>query len=174
MNVEYIRTHRTTLLDPAAHKQDKLKRLADTHRQALSECFHAGCRTMTEANSIVTPYDLPYQVKDALKAYVPTITDANNIGSDPPIRFLNRAGRFDRNPDKNHEFAWRVPQPGRGTNFWIPLCINPDDESLWADLVNDRRSSGGLQLLNTGDKWRLHVTLSRMADVRDVRKVRLR
>ncbi len=28
-----------------------------------------------------------------------------------------------------HAFCWEVPQPGRGTNFWIPLAINPANSS---------------------------------------------
>lgn len=170
MTVEIVRTLRATLLDPTANKQAKLRRLAETYREALCECQRASCRTTSETNSIVTPYALPYQVKDALKAYVPTISEADSVGSDPPIRFVNRAGRFDREYDRTNEFAWRVPQPGRGTDFWVPLSINPDDESRWDDLVNDKKRPGDLQLLNAGNQWRLHVAISRTVQVREIRE----
>jgi IS605 OrfB family transposase len=154
-----------TLATPTAWKDEQLRYLLSTYRDALDESFDAGCETMGAVNDIVTPYDLPYQAKDALKSYVPNLLDeetygANELSDDHPIRFVNRAATFDRDSERTHEICWSVPQPGRGTNFWIPLRTNPDQRDLWLDLLDDESdvSAGELRLQNVGGVWTLDVT----------------
>nr|WP_241768097.1 hypothetical protein [Haloferax sp. ATB1] len=68
---ERIRTVVASLVEPTSNKEQKLLNLRSTYREALCEAFDANATTMTAVNDIVTPYDLPYQAKDALKRHVP-------------------------------------------------------------------------------------------------------
>lgn len=103
MTDEYVRTLRATLLDPTATKRAKFERVEVTYRRTLRKCLDADCRTMSETNNVVTPFELPYQVKDALKSYVLTIAGSDSVPEETPIRFVNRAARFDRNPDRAYK-----------------------------------------------------------------------
>lgn len=159
------RVLQATLATPTAWKEEHLQDLLLTYRDALFESFDADCETMSVVNDIVTPYDLPYQAKDALKSYVPKLLDeetygANELAEDHPIRFVNRAATFDRDESRTHEICWSVPQPGRGTNFWIPLRINPDQKETWLNLLDDESdtTAGELRLQNVGGVWTLDVT----------------
>ena len=129
------KTLEATLAPPTAHKERKLQEIHDLYHEGLHEAFDAGADTQSAVNDIVTPYDLPYQVKDALKNYVPSLDDARELSDDHPTRMVNRAARFDCSEDRTHSYVWEVPQPGHGPNFWIPLRINPEQEQLWADLL---------------------------------------
>jgi len=110
-------------------------------------------------DDIVTPYNLPYQVKDALKNYVPSLNDAKELSDGHPTRMVNRAARFDHTEDRTHSYMWEVPQPGHGPNVWIPLRINPEQEQLWADLLDGNVSPGQLQLIQNRTSWTLHVAV---------------
>ena len=127
MSDERIRTVVATLVEPTAHKKQKLRHLQSTYREALEDAVQADATTMTAVNDIVTPYDLPYQAKDALKRHVPQLLEeaTPDLDASQPVRFTNRAATFDHSAERTHEFYWEVPQPGRGTNVWIPLAINP-------------------------------------------------
>jgi len=117
---------------------------------------------MSAVNEVVTPYDLPYQAKDALKSYVPKLRstyNANELDDEHPLRLVNRAATFDYSDERDHGFVWQVPQPGRGTNFWIPLRINPEQESFWFDLLNNDVEAGELRLQKHRTSWELHVTV---------------
>lgn len=156
------KTLEATLAPPTAHKEQKLTNLLETYREGLHEAFDAECETMSATSGIVTPYDLPYQAKAALCNYVPQLHDtydAQELDDDHPIRLTNQAAEFDHSAARDHEFTWWVPQPGRGTNFWIPLCINPEQEGLWHDLVNGGASAGQLRLQRHRRSWILHVTV---------------
>lgn len=50
---------------------------------------------------------------------------------------------------------------GRGTNFWIPLYINPDQRDTWFDLLDEESdtTAGGLQLKKTRIGWTLYVSV---------------
>ena len=161
---ERIRTVVATLVKPTAHKERKLRRLQSTYQEVLRETVEADATTITAVNDIVTPYDLPYQAKDALKRYVPQLLEDGtpDLDAPQPIRFTNRAATFDHSTARTHEFCWAVPQPGRGTNFWIPLAINPAQRDWWAQLLADDATAGQLQLVHQArhDRWELHVTLS--------------
>lgn len=126
-------TLEVTFVRPARRKEQRLRQLVATYREALHDAFGAGADTMSGVNDIVTPYDLPYRAKDARKSSVPTLrtTDgAYELADDHPGRLVNRAAKFDREASRHREFVRQVPQPGHGTNFWIPLRINPEQESL--------------------------------------------
>lgn len=156
------KTLEATLATPTQGKECRLQRLLDTYRNALADSFDAHADTMSAVNDIVTPYDLPYQAKDALKSYVPKLFNTYNarkIDDEHPLRLVNRAATFDYSDEREHGFVWQVPQPGRGTNFWIPLRINPEQESLWFDLLNDGAEAGELRLQRHRCNWVLHVTV---------------
>ncbi len=162
MTATTTKTLEATLATPTAHKERKLCDLLDTYRAGLHEAFEAGCETMTATSDVVTPYDLPYQAKAALCNYVPQLHgtyDAQELDDDHPVRLTNQAAEFDHSPERDYEFTWWVPQPGRGTNFWIPLRINPAQEELWHDLVDGEASAGQLRLQRHRTSWTLHVTV---------------
>jgi putative transposase len=158
------KTLEATLAPPTAHKERKLQEIHDLYHKGLHEAFDAGADTQSAVNDIVTPYDLPYQVKDALKNYVPSLDDARELSDDHPTRMVNRAARFDCSEDRTHSYVWEVPQPGHGPNFWIPLRINPEQEQLWADLLAGNVSPGQLQLIQNRTSWTLHVAVEYSAE----------
>lgn len=160
------KTLEATLAPPTRGKTVRLRRLLTTYREALHDAFDAGADTMAAVNDIVTPYDLPYQAKDALKSYVPDLLDedtydADELADDHPLRLVNRAAKFDRDESRHYEICWNAPQPGRGTNFWIPLRINPEQEELWSDLLagDGDTSPGEIRLHQHRSSWTLHVTV---------------
>lgn len=159
-----IRTVVATLVEPTAHKEQKLRRLQATYREALHDAVEAGATTMTAVKDILPPYDLPYQAKDALKRHVPKLLEEGTLDLDvaQPIRFTNRAATFDHAAERTHKSCWEVPQPGRGTNFLIPIAINPAQWNWWDQLFAGDATSGQLQLLYhpRHDQWELHVPLT--------------
>ncbi|TQQ79599.1 RNA-guided endonuclease TnpB family protein [Halonotius roseus] len=162
MSETVTKTLQATLATPTTGKEQRLQRLLDTYRDALHDAFDNRADTMSAVNDIVTPYDLPYQAKDALKSYVPKLRDTYNakeMDDEHPLRLVNRAATFDYSDERDYGFVWQVPQPGRGTNFWIPLRINPEHESLWFDLLNNDAEAGELQLQRHRTSWELHVTV---------------
>ncbi len=80
---------------------------------------------------------------------------------------MNRAGKFDHDSSREYEICWNVPQPGRGTNFWIPLRLNSEQEELWDDLLDDESSTevGELRLQKHRKTWTLHVTVEYEVEV---------
>jgi len=70
-------------------------------------------------SDIVTPYDLPYQAKAAPATTSRNPQDVQRAGFDDehPIRLTNQAAKFDHSEERDYEFTWWVPRPGRGTNF---------------------------------------------------------
>lgn len=164
---EASKTLEASLLPLTRHKSEKVWELYRENREALQESFDADAETQSAVNDIVTPYNLPYQAKDALKNHVPKLLDddtynASELADEQPIRFVNRAAKFDYNPARLHSFTWNVPQPGRGTNFWIPLQINPEQEQEWHKLLDEESevSAGQLQLIPDGDGWKLHTVIN--------------
>ncbi|SDY53361.1 RNA-guided endonuclease TnpB family protein [Halobellus clavatus] len=162
MSKTVTKTLQATLATPTTGKEQRLQRLLDTYHDALQDAFDAGASTMSAVNDIVTPYDLPYQAKDALKSYVPKLRDTYNaeeLDDEHPVRLVNRAAKFDYSEEREYGFVWQVPQSGRGTNFWIPLRINPEQESLWFDLLDEGATAGELRLQQCRTSWELHVTV---------------
>ena len=162
MTATTTKTLEATLAPPTAHKERKLCDLLDTYREGLHEAFDAGCDTMSATSDVVTPYDLPYQAKAALCNYVPQLHDTYNaqeLDDDHPVRLTNQAAEFDHSAARDYAFTWWAPQPGRGTNFWIPLRINPAQEDLWHNLLHGDASAGQLRLQQHRTSWTLHVTV---------------
>ena len=158
------RTLEAKLVRPTAHKERKLSIIASNYRAALKESFNCRATTMSAVNDIVTPYrDLPYPAKDALKRYVPQLFSkyqASKLGNDHPIRFTNRAAKFDLDETRHHQICWQVPQPGRGMNFWIPLAINPEQLSDWKRGISETADFGELRLIERRKDWYLQATVS--------------
>ena len=157
-------TLEATLAPPTRCKEQRLQEMLSEYRDALEDAFEQNCTTMSATNDVVTPYNLPYQAKDALKSYVPKLHNtynANELDDEHPLRFVNRAGKFDRDSAREYEICWNVPQPGRGTNFWIPLRLNPEQEELWDELLDGESSTkvGELRLQKHRATWTLHVTV---------------
>lgn len=157
------RTLTAKLVSPTVHKERKLRHLLTTYREALQDAFDSSANTMGQVNEIVTPYDLPYQAKDALKRYVPqllSVREAHGLRDNHPLRLVNRAARFDYSADREFGYCWEVPYPGYGTNFWIPLQINPEQDEQWRDLVTGDIAAGELRVLNRRGEWYVHVSIS--------------
>ncbi|RLM83738.1 transposase [Halobellus sp. Atlit-38R] len=158
------KTLEATLAPPTRCKEQRLQQTLSEYRDALEDAFEQDCTTMSATNDVVTPYNLPYQAKDALKSYVPKLHktyNAKELDDEHPLRFVNRAGEFDRDSSREYEICWNVPQPGRGTNFWIPLRLNPDHQELWNEMLDDESSTkvGELRLQKHRKTWTLHVTV---------------
>lgn len=156
------KTLKATLAPPTTGKEHRLQRTVATYRRALSDAFESGAGTQSAVNDVVTPYTLTAYAKDALKNYVPQLRDsydAQELSEDHPVRFTKRGWQFDHSPDRHHEFCWRVPQAGRGNAFWIPLRINPAQESLWFDLLSGEVDNCEFRLQEHRTNWVLHVTV---------------
>ena len=157
------KTLEATLAPPTTGKAHRLERTVATYRRALSDAFERGADTQTAVNDVVTPYTLTSYAKDALKNYVPQLRDtynASELDDDHPVRFTNRGWELDHSDEREHEFCWRVPQAGRGNAFWIPLRLNPEQESLWFDLLEERVTVGEFRLHKHRTNWVLHVTVN--------------
>lgn len=156
------KTLQATLAPPTTHKERKLQDTLGEYRSALSEAFDSDADTMNGVSKVVTPYDLPYQAKAALCNYVPKLRktyNARELDDEHPLRLTNQAAEFDHSPEREHEYTWWVPRPGRGTNFWISLRINPEQGELWSDLLNGEASAGQIRLQQHRTSWVLHVTV---------------
>ncbi|MDG5818248.1 transposase [Natronococcus sp. A-GB7] len=156
------KTLEATLVPPTTGKKQQLERTVATYRRALKNAFESGADTQSAVNDVVTPYTLTSYAKDALKNYVPQLFntyDASEIEDDHPVRFTNRGFTLDHSDKREHEFCWRVPQAGRGNAFWIPLRINPEQESLWFDLLDRDVSICEFRLQQHRTNWVLHVTV---------------
>ena len=163
---EECKTLEAYLAPPTQHKQRKLRDEHDRYETLLRRSFNDKCDTMTAVNEVVSGEDLNWHSKNALKQYVPHLLDedtydAKQLADTHPIRYANTAAVFDHDEARRHEICWEVPLPGRGTNFWIPLQLNPEQEYWWHSLIDDKDDSvwaGELRLQLDGDRWVLHVT----------------
>jgi IS605 OrfB family transposase len=172
MATTIVRTLEAQLVSPTAHKERKLQQLQETYQEALEAAFNAKAGTMSAVNKIVKSYELPYQAKDGLKPFVPRLLneyEATELAEDHPVRLSNRAAKFDHDEERTHEFCWNVPQAGRGTNFWNPLQINPEQRDLWERLLHEEDvTAGELQLVRRQSAWLLHVTAKWNSTIMDV------
>ncbi|APX98495.1 RNA-guided endonuclease TnpB family protein [Natronorubrum daqingense] len=162
MTTTATKTLEATLASPTAGKEQRLERTVATYHRALLDAFESGADTQTAVNDVVTPYNLTSYAKDALKNYVPKLRDTYNasvLADDHPVRFTNRGFSLDHSDERACEFCWRVPQAGHGNAFWIPLRINPEQESLWFDLLDGDVSVGEFRLQQHRKNWVLHVTV---------------
>ncbi|GAA0253824.1 RNA-guided endonuclease InsQ/TnpB family protein [Haladaptatus pallidirubidus] len=167
MSETATKTLQATFAPPTTHKEEKLQDTLETYREALDEAFDSGADTMGGVSDVVTPYDLPYQAKAALCSYVPKLRktyNAHEIDNEHPLRLTNQAAKFDHSDEREYKFTWWAPRPGRGTNFWIPLRINPEQKSLWFDLLNEDAKAGEIRLQKHRKNWVLHVTVEYSID----------
>ncbi len=72
------KTLEATLAPPTRCKEQRLQQTLSKYRDALHDAFEQDCDTMSATNDVVTPYNLPYQAKDALKSYVPKLHNTYN------------------------------------------------------------------------------------------------
>ncbi|USZ71439.1 transposase [Natronosalvus halobius] len=162
MSATANKTLEATLAPPTAHKEEKLQDTLETYREALQDAFDSGADTMGGVSEVVTPFNLPYQAKAALCSYVKklrTTYNAREIDDEHPLRLTNQAATFDHSSEREYEFTWWAPRPGHGTNFWIPLRINPEQEALWHDLLTEDAKAGQIRLQRHRKNWVLHVTV---------------
>ncbi|SDK23010.1 RNA-guided endonuclease TnpB family protein [Natronorubrum texcoconense] len=162
MTTTATKTLEATLVPPTTGKEKRLEQTVTTYRRALSDAFESGADTQSAVNDIVTPYTLTSYAKDALKNYVPKLRrtyNASELEDDHPVRYTNRGFTLDHSDERAYEFCWRVPQAGRGNAFWIPLRINPEQESLWFDLLDESVTVGEFRLQQHRANWVLHVTV---------------
>jgi putative transposase len=161
------KTLQATFAPPTQGKAVRLRRLLSTYREALDEAFDSGADTMGGVSNVVTPYDLPYQAKAALCSYVPKLRktyNAREIDDEHPLRLTNQAAKFDRDESRHYEICWNVPLPGYGTNFWIPLRLNPEQEPLWDDLLEGDAKAGQIQLQQNRSSWVFHIAVEYEVD----------
>jgi len=95
---------------------------------------------MGATNDAVTPYNLPYQAKDALKSYVPKIHntyDAEELDNEHPFRFANRTGKFDCDFTRECEICWNVP----------PSPIAEPTPGFHSDWTQNKRNCGTTSLI---------------------------
>ncbi|WP_236044969.1 transposase [Haloarcula nitratireducens] len=167
MTKTITRTVVATLLEPTAHKEEKLQILLRTYREAFEEAFSSGATTQYQVNEIVTPYDLTSYAKDALKQCIPRLRNQHNaeeVRYEQPVRLTNRGVRFDHSTDRTYEFCWRVPLPGHSPNIWIPLQINPDQHEHWHEIIAEEVTVGEVRLQYEGEQWSLSVPIKRAVE----------
>lgn len=161
------------LLPPTRWKKQALEEQVVVYREAFQHTHATHPTTKSDVNDLVIDYDLAWQAKDALKNHLPDLDDTDDPAWEQPVRYTSRAAMFDRDPVRTYEVAWRVPMPGRGTSFWIPLQLNPEQRELWhrvvhqptrpsqadADEVDAGLDVGQVRLQRDGSQWVLHVTV---------------
>jgi hypothetical protein len=102
------KTLEATLAPPTRCEEQRLQQTLFEYRTALNDAFEQDCTTMSATNDVVTPYNLPYQVKDALKSYVMKLHNTYNaqeLDDEHPLRFVNRAGKFDQDSSREYEIC---------------------------------------------------------------------
>ncbi|MFD1588189.1 RNA-guided endonuclease InsQ/TnpB family protein [Halorientalis brevis] len=153
------KTLQATLAPPTAHKEHKLQETLSAYRKALHESFNAGCETQNAVNDIVTSYNLSSYAKDALKNYVPgLVDDADELDDDHPARFTERGFSLDHNPKNTIEWYVKIPHH-EDYHLWLPVRINPAQQELWHDLLDETADVGQFRLQRHGTTWELHVTV---------------
>jgi putative transposase len=174
MTLTATKTIEAYLLSPTKWKEEALKEEVAVYREAFQHAHSKIPSTKTEVNDIVTQYELAWQAKDALKNHLPDLAPSDEPRWEQPVRYTNRAAKFDRDTDRTHEICWRVPQAGYGTSFWIPLQINPNQRSLWnrvtdqptrpdeanSNDMDEELDVGQVRLQQESGRWVLHVTVT--------------
>ncbi len=133
---ELTKTLELKLVDPNAHKREKLRETRAAYQQALQEAFEANCTTLGEANDIVGDYQLSGYAKNALKRYVPQLTTtygANELSDDHPVRFTNEGVKIDHKPENTIEWYVKIPHH-EDYHLWVPAQPNPEQRD-WLEAV---------------------------------------
>ena len=167
---EVTKTLELKLVDPNAHKRQKLRETRDAYQQALQEAFAAGCDTQSAANDVVVEYDLSGYAKNALKKYVPQLHnsyDADELHDDHPVRFTNEGLQLDHQPQNAIEWYIKIPHH-EDYHLWIPARANPNQREWLEALYADDAEMGESRLFERDGTWYLHVTATRtVADQSD-------
>jgi len=164
---ELTRTLELKLVQPNAHKRQKLRETREVYQQALQDAFDAGCTTQTEANDMVVNYDLSGYAKNALKKYVPQLTTTYNAGElkdDHPVRFTNEGLQIDHKPENAIEWYVKIPHH-EDYHLWMPAQPNPEQRDWLEALDAGDAEMGESRLFERDGTWFLHVTATR--DVED-------
>jgi IS605 OrfB family transposase len=165
---ELTKTLELKLVDPNAHKRQKLRETRDAYQQALQAAFAAGCDTQSAANDVVVEYDLSGYAKNALKKYVPQLCgnsyDANELHDDHPVRFTNEGLQLDHQPQNTVEWYVKIPHH-EDYHLWIPARANPEQREWLEAVYADDAEMGESRLFKRDGTWYLHVTATR--DVED-------
>lgn len=173
MTVTATKTLEAYLLPPTQWKQEALEEQVAAYRSAIQYAHAQDPTTKTAVKDALADHNLSWQAKDALANHLSQLNNSDDLEWEQPVRYTKRAAKIDRDLNRTHELAWRVPMPGRGTSFWIPLHINPEQEELWhrverqptrpdraePEEVDDALSVGQVRLQRDGSRWVLHVTV---------------
>ncbi len=160
---EVTKTLELKLVDPTAHKRQKLRETRDAYQQALQAAFDAGCDTQSAANDVVVEYDLSDYAKNALKKYVPQLHnsyDADDLHDDHPVRFTNEGLQLDHQPQNTIEWYVKIPYH-EDYHLWIPARANPDQREWLEAVYADGAEMGESRLFERAGTWYLHVTAAR-------------
>ncbi|SDQ95688.1 RNA-guided endonuclease InsQ/TnpB family protein [Natronobacterium texcoconense] len=160
---ELTKTLELKLVDPNAHKRQKLRETRDAYQQALQEAFAAGCDTQSATNDVVIEYDLSGYAKNALKKYVPQLHnsyDADELHDDHPVRFTNEGLQLDHQPQNALEWYVKIPHH-EDYHLWIPAHANPEHREWLEALYADDAEIGESRLFERDGTWYLHVTVTR-------------
>ncbi len=157
---ELTKTLELKLVNPNAHKRQKLRETRDAYQWALQDTFEAGCDTQSAAKDVVVEYDLSGYAKNALKKYVPQLHssyDANEFHDDHPARFTNEGLQLDYQPQNAIEWYVKIPHH-EDYHLWIPARANPEQRERLEVLDADYAEIGESRLLERGETWYLYVT----------------
>ena len=149
---ELTKTLELKLVDPNAHKREKLRETWTAYQQALHEAFDASCTSMGEANDIVGDYQLSSYAKNALKRYLPQLTTtygANELSDDHPVRFTNEGVKIDHKPENTIEWYVKIPHH-EDYHLWVPAQPNPEQRDWLEAVIAGDAAVGGRSLAQAG------------------------
>jgi IS605 OrfB family transposase len=160
---ELTKTLELKLVDPNAHKREKLRETRAAYQQALQEAFDADCTTLGEANDIVGDYQLSGYAKNALKRYVPQLTTtygANELSDDHPVRFTNEGVKIDHKPENTIEWYVKIPHH-EDYHLWVPAQPNPEQRDWLEAVIAGDADVGEGRLLKREGTWYFHLIATR-------------
>ncbi|ELZ03217.1 IS1341-type transposase [Natrialba chahannaoensis JCM 10990] len=161
---EVTETLELKLVEPNAHKHQKLCETKTAYQQALEAAFDAGCTTQSAANDVVVNYDLSGYAKNALKKYVPQLCGgsyhAKELHNDHPVRFTNEGVRLDHKPQNAIEWYIKIPHHD-DYNLWLPAQPNPEQREWLEALHGGAAKMGECRLFDRDGEWYLHVVATR-------------
>ncbi|TQQ78510.1 transposase [Halonotius terrestris] len=160
---ELTKTLELKLVDPNAHKREKLRETRAAYQQALQEAFDANCSTLGEANDIVGDYHLSGYAKNALKRYVPQLTTtygANELSDDHPVRFTNEGVKIDHKPENTIKWYVKIPHH-EDYHLWVPAQPNPEQRDWLEAVIAGDADVGEGRLLKRKDTWYFHLIATR-------------
>jgi IS605 OrfB family transposase len=166
---EVTKTLELHLVNPNAHKEQKLRETRDEYQRALQAAFDANCTTQSTANDVVVEYDLSGYAKNALKQYVPQLCgdsyDADELHDDHPVKFTNEGVQLDHQPQNHYEWYVKIPHH-EDYYLWMPAAANPEQRPWLEALHAGDAEMGECRLLEREGAWYLHVTATREVEAR--------